>query len=220
VIQESGRRRLRGACTGALVAGILMAVVGLSPSTAGAAQPPDNADQTCLSALQGGADPQLVLSTDVPADAEVHAGDEIVATLTWGADVWNSLSKVVLCMTVDGVLDAGSIFVEAPGVDDGTASTTFTVPELAEEVCVHGRASGDPSQGNLTDDTHKTGQLCFPVSEPSFECPPDTEWVDADEDGEMSAEECEIPFECPPDTEWVDADEDGEMSAEECDEEK
>jgi hypothetical protein len=147
-----------------MVTAIVLAFAGVSPATAGADQPEDHPVQQCLSALQGDPDVDLALSTD-PEDGPVAPGDEIEVTLTWDEDVWETISKIYICMEVDGEIDEDSIFEEKPGVDDGTASATFTVPEGAEEVCFNGRISGDPAEGNSSDDTHKTAQTCFEVGE-------------------------------------------------------
>jgi hypothetical protein len=198
-VKKRLRPRFRGACIAGVVTGVVLGVVGMVPSTAGATQPEDNAAQVCDSALKGSVDPQLELTTDPVGGTTVVAGDTIDATLTWGAepgnDVWANISVVQICFMVDGVLEESSIFVEKPGVDDGTASTTFTVPEGAvSEVCVHGRVSGAPGPDNLTDTTHKSGQTCFPVGgDTPFECPEGTDWTDTNGDQLMSEDECSTP---------------------------
>ena len=167
------RPKFRAAGIAGVVTGLVLAVVGLAPTTAQADPPEDTKAQNCESALQGDTDPQLVLTTD-PAAGPVAVGDEIDATLTWGTaagnDVWASIDKIYICMTVNGVVDEASIFEEKPGVDDGTASTTFTVPEGATTVCVNGRVSGNPGPNNSTDSTHKSAQTCFPVGDDGDVC--------------------------------------------------
>ena len=164
---------LRNTGISATVAGMIVAVVGLLGGTAAADQG-GNAPQLCTSALQGSPDADLVISTTPAAGDTVAVGDEIAVALTWGTaegnDIWASIDQAVVCMTVDGTLDEGSIYFEKPGVDDGIIEHTFVVPVGAEEVCVSGRVSGTPGPDNTTDSTHKSEQVCFPVGLPVEPC--------------------------------------------------
>jgi len=172
----------------AIIAGLLLAIFGFtSPASA---EISNEQSATCDSALEGAPDPDLGFATDPADGTEVAEGDEIEVTLTWGETVWDGIDKLAICMYVDDVLT--EVHWEKPGVDDGTEVKSFTVPEGAEEVCVNGRISGEPGDGNTTDSTHKSDQACFPVGEGETEtCPADTTWVDANQNEVVDEGECQ-----------------------------
>jgi len=160
-------RRIAGAV--AAVLGVILSVMALMAPPASADKPSDDAPADCAGMFNGSPDAQLTIASTPAGGAEVAVGDAIGVTLTWPTAAWEDISKVYVCVRVDGVMSPDT-FVQKPGVNDGTESHQLTIPAGAAEVCVVGRVSGTPTTFNTSDDTHKSDTLCWPVGDGEQAC--------------------------------------------------
>ena len=155
---------------GMLVMGLIVLLIGFFTASAEADKPEgagDNTEQVCSSALQGDRDADLVISTDPVGGTAVHEGDTIGAALSWADGVWDEIDTALLCLYVDGTYSAQSVQDKSVEPGDSPFGASFLVPAGSSEVCVHGKVSGEPGEANTSDDSHKSNQVCFPVTEPT-----------------------------------------------------
>ena len=119
----------------------------------------------------------LQMQTNLPAQSEPSAGEEIRLDGIWAPTMWDSVTALSACVEVANRVDPNLGGVDKPPVNDGSFTHAFNVPSGLVDgtvICTRIRLSGDPS-GEATTGEWISRQACFEVHEtPPTTAPPTT----------------------------------------------
>jgi LPXTG-motif cell wall-anchored protein len=124
----------------------------------------------CVAVFADGASTNrnLQMQTNLPAQSEPAAGQEIRLDGIWGPTMWDSVTGLAACVEVADQVDPNLGGVEEPPVNDGSFTHAFNVPSGLVDgtvICTRIRLAGDPA-GEATTGQWISRQACFEVHEP------------------------------------------------------
>src|SRR5687768_14684380 len=104
----------------------------------------------CVAVFADGASTNrnLQMQTNLPAQSEPAAGQEIRLDGIWGPTMWDSVTGLAACVEVADQVDPNLGGVEEPPVNDGSFTHAFNVPSGLVDgtvICTRIRLAGDPA---------------------------------------------------------------------------